>query len=320
MGQKINSAGSWRKWPRMLAMIFVALPVMAKTGGPSSPPPTVAFCDLVSNPQAFDGQWIRVRGQVSLAFEDFTLHESGCDKPLTRNLWLMYGGDEETPITYCCGDHSRPKGKDIIVRGQSISLLRDAEMDDFIAKVRARRARRVNGEPCDTSACNLYRVSADIVGLFLAARNDARNPLSGFGHMGCCHLLVIHQVSNVVAERTAVPEEEGGFNCSKQTWQAEFPSVEGNLLDPQTVNKKFLAQQMRLHGDAELVDVMQNTISKYSGVTGTLVWASPDLMTTYWIPFPRTRSGKGKQTPSAQSRMTTVTRERCVAIQEGAPH
>ena len=205
------------------------LPVVARSGAPIAPP-TVAFCDLVANPQAFDGQWIQVRGHVSLGFEDFSLHEPGCDKPLARNTWLAYGGDEETPTTYCCGDHSRPKGEDINIRGQTVSLIRDDTMEDFITKVRARRKHQVNGEPCSDSLCNFYKVSANIVGLFLAAPNNARNPMSGYGHMGCCHLLVIHKVSDIAAERTPVPDDDVSFTCVKQSWQAEFPA-EGSLLD-----------------------------------------------------------------------------------------
>ena len=305
-------------WLLGVAVVLVALRGWAQPGRPSATPPSVTFCDLVSNPQAFDAQWIQVRGEVSLAFEDFSLRETGCDKPLTKNMWLMYGGDEETPTTYCCGDHRRPKGKDIVVRGQAVPLIRNTQMEDFIAKVRARRARRVNGEPCDTSACNLYRVSATITGLFLAAPNNPRNPLGGFGHMGCCHLLVIHRVSEVNAERTPVPDDEGIFTCSKQSWQAKFPEFEASLRDMLVTNRKFLAQQMRQHGDADLVEVMQNSISKYSGINGKLAWSSPDLLTTYTVPYPPSNKKK-RSSPILRSGMTTVTRERCVPIQE-QPH
>ncbi len=303
---------------KLLAALIVltASTAWARTGGPATAPPTVSFCDLLANPQAFDGQWIQVQGHISVAFEDFSLYEPACDRPLTRSIWLQYGGDEETPTIYCCGDHSRPKGKDISVRGQPVPLIRDAHMEDFIAKVRARRKHQVNGQPCGGSLCNFYNVSATLVGLFLAAPNNPRNPLSGYGHMGCCHLLVIHKVSDVIAERTPVPPDDASFTCLTQTWQAEFPMSAGNMLDPQVANKRFLAQQMRQHGDADLVESMQNTISKYAGMTGTVTWTSPDLQTIYSASFLQTNSRKKKGREIPQPRIMTVARERCVALPE----
>lgn len=278
---------------KLLALVaLAACAAMAGTTSPATPPPTVAFCDLASNPQAFDGQWVQVRGHVSLGFEDFTLYEPGCDKPLTRRVWLMYGGEEET-------------SKDIRVRRQPVSLIRDSAMESFTAKVPAHRKRQVNGEPCVASNCNFYSVAANITGLFLAAPNNPQNPASGFGHFGCCHLLVIHRVSSVVAERTAVPDDEGVFTCSKQSWRTEFPQPEHEMLDRQAVNKKFLAQQMRQHGDAELVEVMRNTLSRE--LDGRLTWMSSDLLTTYSVPLTQGQSEKKRS-----QRIVTVTRERCV--------
>ncbi|MFY9562499.1 MAG: hypothetical protein WAQ52_19880 [Terriglobales bacterium] len=308
------------RWNTLLTVLLVlsASIAGARAAGPPALPPSVSFCDLLSNPQAFDSQWIQVHGHISVAFEDFSLREPGCDKPLTRNIWLAYGGDEATPTTYCCEDPSRAKGKDISVRGQSVPLIRDAPMEDFIAKVRARRQHRVNGQPCDGSLCNFYNVSATLVGLFLYAPNNPRNPLGGYGHLGCCHLLVIHRVSDVMAERTPVPSDDVSFTCLTQAWQAEFPRSAGvDLLDPQVANKKFLAQQMREHGDADLVETMRNTISKYAGITGTLAWTSPDLQTIYSAAYPQGSPKKKKKRPDAPPPTTiTVSRERCAPIPE----
>jgi hypothetical protein len=305
-------------WRTLLtaAAVLLAATAWAQAGGPSTPPPTVAFCDLLSNPQAFDGQWIQVRGRVSVAFEDFSLRESDCDRPLTRSIWLAYGGDQESPITYCCGDHTRLPGKDISVHGRTVPLLRNAAMEDFVAKVAARRKQRVNGEPCDSSICNFYNVSATIVGLFFFAPNNPRNPQGGYGHLGCCHLLVIHRVSEVSAEPTPVPSDDTNFTCIKQTWQAESPTGADDLLDRQVASKRFLAQQMRHHGDGDLVEVMQNTVSKNAGITGTLVWTSPDLQTIYSAPFPQEKQKKKNARSGPAAGTITVTRERCVPLPE----
>jgi hypothetical protein len=296
-------------------IVVMAAAAFAQASVPSTPPATVAFCDLLANPRVFDGQWIQVHGRISLAFEDFTLWEPGCDKPLARSIWLEYGGDEETPTKYCCGDHSRSKGKDISIRGQTIPLVRDAQMQEFIQKVQARRTRQANGQPCAGSLCNLYNVSATLIGLFLAAPEDPKGGSKGYGHLGCCHLFVIHRVSDVVAERTPVPLDSVSFTCTTQTWQAEMPA-DAALRDPRVTNRRFLAQQMRKHGDGELVDIMQNTISKDAGLNGTLEWTSPDLQTIYAASPPRRNSRQQKAANRSGPAFMTITRERCVPILE----
>lgn len=299
-----------RPLSRLLLFVSLAGFASAGTSSPATPPPTVALCDLITNPQVFDGRWIQVRGHVSVGFENFSLYEPGCDKALTRGIWLMYGGDEETPTIYCCGDHSRHKGQDVQVRGQSISLIRDAAMQDFIAKVASRRKRLVNGAPCRGSTCNLYDVAGTVTGMFFAG--PVLRAQGGYGHLGCCHLLVIHRVSEVKAERTAVPDEEGVFTCSKQSWTAEFAWAENEMLDRHAANQKFLAQQMRQHGDAALVEVMRNTLSPRAGLDGELFWIAPDLLTSYTIPLAES-SRKNRNRPLTAARRVPVTRERCVA-------
>jgi hypothetical protein len=298
-----------RKSHWTLLVVLMAAAAWAGSNGPAGTPPSVAFCDLLSSPQAFDGQWIQVQGHVTVAVEDFSLREPGCDKPLTRSIWLEYGGDEETPVSYCCDDHSRTKGQDIVVRGQPVALIRNSLMEDFIAKVGARRKHQVNGQPCDAWSCNFYSVRATLVGLFLYAPNNPRNPRGGYGHQGCCHLFVIHKVSQVIAERTPVPSDDVSFTCRTETWQAESPATGGTLLDPRVANKNFLAQQMRRHGDGELVETMRNTISTVGPTS--VAWTSPDLQTIYSASFPQT-SSKKRNGPGT----VTVSRERCVPLPE----
>jgi hypothetical protein len=185
-------------------------------------------------------------------------------------------------------------------------------MAEFIQKVRERRNRQANGRPCTGSLCNLYHVSATLTGLFLAAPEDPQGGSKGYGHLGCCHLLVIQRVSEVVAERTPVPLDSVSFTCTTQTWQAEMPAG-AELRDPRMMTRKFLAQQMRKHGDGELVEAMQNTISKDAGLGGTIEWTSPDLQTIYSAsqPLRDSRRQRVGRTPAM-----TVTRQHCRPILE----
>jgi len=302
---------------RLLAscIVLMATTAFARPGVPATPPPAVSFCDLFSNPQTFDGQWIQVHGRISLALEDFTLWEPGCDKPLARSIWLEYGGDEETPVKFCCGDHSRPKGKDISVRGQTVPLLRDAQTHELIQKVRDRRSHQANGQSCAGSLCNFYNVTATLIGLFLAAPEDPQGGSKGYGHLGCCHLFLIYRATDVVAQRTPVPLDSVSFTCITQTWQAELPSG-AEMRDPRVTNRRFLAQQMRQHGDADLVEIMQNTISQEAGLNGTLEWTSPDLQTIYSASPPKPISKRRTAPKGPKPPTMTVTRERCLPIPE----
>jgi hypothetical protein len=125
-------------------------------------------------------------------------------------------------------------------------------------------------------------------------------------------LLVIQRVSEVVAERTPVPLDSVSFTCTTQTWQAEMPAG-AELRDPRMMTRKFLAQQMRKHGDGELVEAMQNTISKDAGLGGTIEWTSPDLQTIYSASQPLRDSRRQKVGRAAAM---TVTRQHCRPILE----
>ena len=72
-----------------------------------------------------------------------------------------------------------------------------------------------DGSQCDENECRFYRlVQATITGMFFAGQDTA---MPGYGHLGCCHLMVIKQVSDVSAERTQVPAG-GEFKCTGETW------------------------------------------------------------------------------------------------------
>ena len=88
------------------------------------------------------------------------------------------------------------------------------------------------------------------------------------------------------------------------------------LRDPRVSNRRFLEQQMRKHGDGGLVEIMQDTISKDAGLSGTLEWTSPDLQIIYSASAPR-RNSLPKRRPDTNKLPTmTVTRERCAPILE----
>ncbi len=187
-------------------------------------PREVSLCDLKHNPANYDGQWIIVRGRVSMEFEDFSLYDPNCHAPGLSGVWLTFGGDQDEITTYCCVNPTRKKGLDIEAGGYRVPLVRDEALHEFLRVLQTQRLRRPDGRQCDSDECYYYRpVTAKIAGLFLAGKGSGRS-FSGYGHLGCCHLLVIRQVADVAAERTSVPAG-GQFKCSKDSWNVGQPEA-----------------------------------------------------------------------------------------------
>src|ERR1700732_4670998 len=46
-------------------------------------------CDILSNPQSFDGEIVRVKGVAIAGFEEFAIQGTGCDQ-LLNAIWLAY--------------------------------------------------------------------------------------------------------------------------------------------------------------------------------------------------------------------------------------
>ncbi len=209
--------------------VFLPTSCLAQTDtvGASPSPRQASFCNLKHNPTNYDGQWITVRGRVSMEFEDFSLDDPDCNASDLPGIWLTFGGDQDEITVYCCVNPIRKKGVDIEAGGQRVPLVRDAALREFQRVLQSARLRRPDGHPCEGNECYFYRpLTATITGLFLAGQGSGQSSLPGYGHLGCCHLLVIRQVSDISAERTPVPA--GRFKCSKETWNAG-PSIAAEI-------------------------------------------------------------------------------------------
>ena len=155
-----------------------------------SPPPAakVSLCGLQADPAAYNHKMIDIRAVVSHGFEDFTLSDPRCRRPL--GIWLEYGGQVDSETEYCCGVKAGPRTKALAVEGITTRLIDDALFRRFDAQVRSRG---------DVS----FR--ARLIGRFFAGlkqRTPKGDVWGGYGHLGCCSLLVIEQV--LAVEATAV--------------------------------------------------------------------------------------------------------------------
>jgi hypothetical protein len=201
----------------MIAFGLLLLVVAAAAQEPINVQP----CDLVLEPQNYDGKVVRVRGRVHLAFEDFSLDTPGCAED-HFGVWLVFGGDEPTPTTSTVNDTERTPGSVLKLEGREVPLQRDASLELFRRRLIASRSRQPDGSPCEGRNCYLYDVTATFTGIF-AAGNRSGPP--GYGHLACSHLLAIQQVASVEARRTEVPAG-GVFACPTDTWEMKATEVE----------------------------------------------------------------------------------------------
>lgn len=255
------------------ATLLLAASAQAKT------PIEVSACDLVKDSAKYNQQLVRVRGKISIGFENFSLQTGDCGKDLT-GLWLAYGGDEPTPIISTANDRERRPGSVLKIDGIPVPLTRNADLELFTRRTAAARLAGPDNL-CQYSECRLYEVSATLTGIFFATSPDS--PLSGYGHLACCHLIAIEKISQVEARRTSVPAG-GRFACTTDTWEmdaaqarhfAEFQSDSGDRLVAMREQVKPIAAHW---GDS----------IPESGPSGFLRedppgWQSADLLKTYFV-------------------------------------
>lgn len=163
--------------------------------GAQAGPIDLPGCELANNPKAFDGKLVRVHGTLSVHFEDFSLDIPNCET--RQGIWLTFGGDVPGIVASTANDIARRPGSDIKVNGVSYGIKKDVNFSKLYALIAAR-----HGDKPD------YRVTATLTGIF-SAGEEPRNrkgdvvAFGGYGHLGCCALLVITQVSDVESEPPA---------------------------------------------------------------------------------------------------------------------
>jgi hypothetical protein len=170
--------------------LFAALVFPASLFGqtPTQPLQTVSVCDVLKDPKAFSGKNIRIHGEISSEFEDFTIYDRACGGRSWTPVWLMFGGDVDCPTPSTWNDVNRPKGQNVKFGGLEYSLIKDGGFQKFYAAITTRKNKK-----------SVYQVTATLEGTFFAG--DTEKPLGGYGHLGCCHLFIIHQISRVEAQK-----------------------------------------------------------------------------------------------------------------------
>jgi hypothetical protein len=145
-------------------------------------------CALAQHPKTYDRKLVRVRGALNVEFEDFTFDYGKCET--TQSIWLAFGGDVPGIVASTVNDNDRAPRTDINVDGVPIAIRKDANFRRLYALITSRRGNKPR-----------YRVTATLTGMFFAGREtkfaDGGSGYVGYGHLGCCSLLVITSVSDV---------------------------------------------------------------------------------------------------------------------------
>jgi hypothetical protein len=110
-------------------------------------------------------------------------------------IWLEYGGTVNSETVYCCGVTAGARRRETLaVEGITIPLIEDAMFRSFDARIRP-------------YAAASFRAS--LIGRFFAGERQqsaAGEFWGGYGHIGCCSLLVIQQV--LAIDATVRPPRE----------------------------------------------------------------------------------------------------------------
>jgi hypothetical protein len=152
-------------------------------------PTNVSPCELAMHPKSYDGKMIHVRGRLNANFEDSSLAIPDCKTE--QEIWLAFGGDVPSLVISTANDDFRTPGVDVKVGGVSYGIKKDESLRRLYALLAVRL-------PGDKPA---YRVTATLTGAFLAGQEvsppNGPTYFRGYGHLGCCALFVITQVSEV---------------------------------------------------------------------------------------------------------------------------
>jgi hypothetical protein len=175
--------------------------------------PTVSICELQKNPDAYNHKLIQIQGMVSHEFENFSILDAGCPD-FRKSPWLMYGGDVPDDVTYAVngtGNKNR-----VNIEGIEVPIRRDPVLERFrrlLNSYRLDQKAKVQYFQTDPS----FSVTATLIGRFFAGKDPGKRAIGrGFGHMGCCTLLVIEQVLSI--DNIVSNVKPGELNCYTEGW------------------------------------------------------------------------------------------------------
>lgn len=186
-------------------------------------------CDILKNPQSFNGKTVRIKGTVVAGFEQFVVKGAGCGQAVDA-IWLAYPEGTKAKAGPAVMLHLQPagnfEGTSATPQRAPVTLQKDKAFKEFDSHLAA---------PYKSNAvclgCNRYAVSATLVGRLDGVANAgfSRNAagkivgISGFGNLNAYRArLVLQSVADVSAQ------EVDYSNSSKVSKDDPAPPPAGN--------------------------------------------------------------------------------------------
>jgi hypothetical protein len=184
------------KWP--LLLLIAASPICMHAQDPPVTPTVVkmTLCEIKAHPEKFQHAYVEFTAVATHGFEDSMVEDRDCLWAVSKNpgVWMEFGGTASTATMYCCGvsaNSSRPK--QLTVDDIELPLVNDDMFKNFDARLHPK-----HGPTKDSDA-----VRATLRGTIFArqGKQSWQPAWGGYGHMGCCILFVVQQVTFVDPQR-----------------------------------------------------------------------------------------------------------------------
>jgi hypothetical protein len=166
-------------------------------------------CDILKNPQSFNGKIVRVKATVVAGFDQFVVKGTGCALSTNNNIWLAYPEGTKAKAGPAVTVEIQPAhnfaGEIAAVQRTPVEL--DKKNKDFKQFDSLLAATFKKGGMC--LGCNRYTVTATLVGRLdgvadATLRLDNAGKIVGFGGFGNLNAyrarLVLQSVSDVASQ------------------------------------------------------------------------------------------------------------------------
>ena len=177
-------------------------------------PVDTTVCQVMADPEQYDGKFVRLRARVRSEFEVSAIVDPDADCDF---IWLdSYGGD---PITMTSITSLEPN-----LNRPAVTLQRNRALKKLEKSLRAEMYPRNRGSIC--MDCKRYDVVATLTG-----RIDVAQGRSGFGHMNYYKVrMVLESVSSVSVKDLAASYDAGEYSTSPVRFPTAY--LVGKVTDP----------------------------------------------------------------------------------------
>jgi hypothetical protein len=165
-------------------------------------------CNILDNPQSFNGKIVRIKGTVYAGFDQFVVKGADCGINVNKNIWLSYPEGTKAKAGPAVMVHLQPArnfaGDVPAVQRTPVEI--DKSNKDFKQFDSLLATPYKKGGMC--LGCNRYEVTATLVGRIDAVANaaipyDKSGKIAGFGGFGHMNAygarLVLQSVSDVAS-------------------------------------------------------------------------------------------------------------------------